>query len=89
MNALPCFASTLRAFGGAAYDQVARLDPKVVISVDRIEVELPSANPRDPETWRTAVLSDEQVRRAYELLAERCADEFNAICTRIATGKLA
>lgn len=89
MTAHPVFEGTLRAFGGAAYDQVARLDQKAVIAVDRIEVDLPSHNPGDAETWRTAVLTDDQVRLAHETLAERFSDEFEAIALQIAMGKLA
>ena len=89
MSAHPAFLPALRAFGGAAYDQVAQLDQKAVIAVDRIEVDLPSRNPGDAETWRTAVLTDDQVRLAYETLAERFSDEFEAIALQIAMGKLA
>jgi hypothetical protein len=89
MSAHPVFVPALRAFGGAAYDQVAHLDQKAVIAVPRIEVDLPSHNPGDAETWRTAVLTDDQVRLAYETLAKSFSDEFETIATKIATGELA
>jgi len=86
MPAHSIFDATLRAFGGAAYANVQALNPKVTIEVPLVEVELSSDNPSDPETWRTAQLTEEQTARAYALLVARHADEFDTIARRIVEG---
>jgi hypothetical protein len=86
MSNHPIFDATLRAFGGAAYANVQALSPKVAIVVPLVEVELSSDNPADADTWRTAQLTEEQTARAYALLVERHAGEFDTIARRIVEG---
>lgn len=71
-----------------SYRDVEALSQWVTIRVPVIEVELSSRNPLDAETWRTAFLDDAMTRRAYELLVEAFPDVFDAICRRLAEGKL-
>jgi hypothetical protein len=60
----PVFASTLAAFSG---QPLAPKPPhKILIAIDPFEVELPSTNPRDPETWRTVRPSDQAIKEAVE-----------------------
>lgn len=78
----PVFAATLAAFS----KPVDPIKPRVVqVPVEALPVDLPSSNPRDPETWRTAVPTDSQLIDAVHALIQRHAVEFDDIVVNIIT----
>lgn len=90
-HAHPIFAKILNSFGGAAYSAVDLSYPKCQITVPGIEVTLhpEHLDARDVHFDTTGFITDEQVQRAYTILAERHSDELDAIAMAIVKGDIA
>lgn len=82
----PVFAATLAAFSKPVEPIKTRV---VQVPVEAVHVDLPSSNPRDPETWRTAVPTDAQLIDAVQTLIARHTVELDAITVDIMTKGLA
>jgi hypothetical protein len=89
-HAHPIFAKLLNTFGGAAYNAVDLSYPKCQITVPSIEVTIhpEHLDARDVYFDKTGFITDEQVQRAYTILAERHSDELDAIAMAIVKGEL-
>lgn len=81
-RAHPIFAATLAAFSRPSIQSMERT---VNVPVKAVALDLPGADQRDPETWRTAVPTDDQLIAAVHALIERHAVELDEITTAILT----
>jgi len=72
----PVFAATLAAFSKPAAIPAERM---VNIPVRAVALDLPSDNPSDPETWRTATPTDPEFILAVQTLIARHTVELDAI----------
>lgn len=92
-QALAELHASLRRFGGSAYsnEKATPSYPVAQITVPSIEVTLhpEHLDPRDVHFDTTGFITDEQVQRAYTILAERHSDELDAIAMAIVKGELA
>lgn len=71
----------------APYAPKAALERIVNVPAAAMEVALSSDNPSDPETWRTAMPTDNQLIHAVQLLIERHAVELDEITANVIEGK--
>lgn len=78
----PIFSAALAAFSSPSIQSMERT---VNVPVKAVALDLPGANPLDPETWRTAVPTDAQLISAVHALIERHAVELDEITTNIIT----